>query len=104
MVLLLGPGLTGGARWDAAPRTHDGNERSLDGGLRYAVEGRSYEAFRDLLTWNVVPTVPDFQLAVEQAFAAWTSVDPATGLGTNLSFVADFGTPVANSPLKNCLG
>ena len=29
-----GSGLNGGWRWDAAPRTISGNERSLDGGLR----------------------------------------------------------------------
>jgi hypothetical protein len=35
-------------RWDAAPHFVDGVERSLDGGLRYSVQGGSYEAYRDL--------------------------------------------------------
>jgi hypothetical protein len=96
-VLISGNGLAGGIRWDAAPRTIDDNERSLDGGLRYSLQGGSYEAFRDLLRWNTVPDVADFQLAVEQAFAAWTTMDPATGLHTDVAFVADLGTPVAGS-------
>src|SRR5690242_16734548 len=74
-------GLAGGARWDAAPRTITGNERSLDGGLRFSLEGGSFEAFRDMFQWTSVPTVANFQLAVENAFAAWTSVDPVSGLG-----------------------
>lgn len=96
-VLIGGSGLSGGIRWDAAPRNIDGNERSLDGGLRYSLQGGSYEAFRDLLSWNNVPIVADFQLAVEQAFAAWTTVDPVSGLHTDVSFVADFATAVAGS-------
>ena len=77
-VLLSGDGLAGGYRWDAAPRTINDNERSLDGGLRYSLQGGSFEAYRDLLHWpeSQVPSVEDFQLAVEQAFAAWTAVDP----------------------------
>ncbi len=94
-VFFSGSGLSGGARWDAAPRVIGGRERSLDGGLRYSVSGGSYEAFRDMFSWNVTPSVAEFQEAVEAAFGAWTAVDPATGLGTDLSFVADFSVAVA---------
>ncbi|MCY4746694.1 PEP-CTERM sorting domain-containing protein [Pelomonas sp. UHG3] len=89
-------GLTGGVfRWDAAARTIDGNERSLDGGLRYSMSGGSFEAFRDRFTWSgAAPTVAAFTQAVQDSFAAWASVDPVTGLGTALSFVADLGTSV----------
>ena len=38
-------------RWDAAPRYVNGEERSLDGGLRYSIGGGSYEAFRDEFLW-----------------------------------------------------
>ncbi|MGI9456328.1 MAG: hypothetical protein ACR2NU_07180 [Aeoliella sp.] len=90
--------ITGGSRWDAAPKTIGSNERSLDGGLRYSLEGGSYEAYRDLFTWSGgVPAVADFQTAVEQAFDAWESDDPATGLTTDLSFVADLGTTVVGT-------
>jgi hypothetical protein len=93
-------GLEGAARWDAAPRLFGGVfERSLDGGLRYSMEGGSYEAYRDLFTWNVVPSVSDFQLAVENAFASWTVTDPNTGLGTQLSFSYDPNTIVVGSLL-----
>jgi hypothetical protein len=91
-------GLTGGSRWDAAPKNIGLNERSLNGGLRYSLEGGSYEAYRDMFAWSGgVPTVPAFQLAVEQSFAAWTSVDPVSGLGTTLSFAADLGTAVVGT-------
>lgn len=89
-------------RWDAAPHFVDGVERSLDGGLRYSVTGGSYEAFRDALSWETTPpSVPDFQRAIEQAFAAWEAVDPATGLGTNLRFVPDLDTPVFAEPVES---
>ena len=81
--------LGGGFRWDAAARTISGNERSLDGGLRYSVQGGSMQAYRDLFSWNVVPTVAAFTTAVNQAFDAWASVDPVTGKSTALSFVDD---------------
>ena len=84
-----------GSRWDAAPRTIAGNERSLAGGLRYSVTGGSYSAYRDQFSWNTVPSVAAFQQAVEQAFGAWTSVDPVSGFGTSVSFASDFATPVA---------
>jgi hypothetical protein len=90
--------IAGGSRWDAAPRVIGPNERSLAGGLRYSMDGQSFQAYRDRFSWNVVPSVPDFQAAVQQAFAAWTSVDGASGLGTNVSFVADLATPVVGNP------
>jgi hypothetical protein len=95
-------GLGGGSRWDAAARTIDigGSswERSLDGGLRYSVQGGSFQAFRDLFTWQGgAPALASFQTAVQQAFDAWTVVDPVSGLGTKLKFVADLGTPVVGS-------
>ena len=81
-------------RWDAAPRDVVEEERSLDGGLRYSLEGGSYEAFRDQLTWGTVPTGAELQSAVHSAFDAWTTTDPATGLGTSLHFVEDLATEV----------
>ena len=86
---------TGILRWHADPHFIDGVERSLDGGLRYSIEGGSYEAFRDKFEWaDPAPTVAEFQAAVEQAFANWEALDPATGLGTDLYFVPDFDTPI----------
>ena len=82
-------------RWDAAPRTIAGNERSLDGGLRYAVSGGSLDAFRDQFTWNVLPSSSAFTAAVKNAFNAWTVVDPVSGFGTALSFVYDPSVAVA---------
>ena len=92
-----GNGLSGGYRWDAAPRSVAGEERSLQGGLRYSVAGGSYQSFRDQFSWNSVPTVAAFQQTVERSFGAWTSVDPVSGLGTSVSFVADFSTQVRGS-------
>lgn len=93
-----GATIGGGSRWDAAPRNINiggtNFERSLSGGLRFSLQGGSFQAYRDLFTWNVVPTVPQFQTAVTQAFNAWASVDPVSGVGTQLSFVADLSTPV----------
>lgn len=88
------------ARWDAGPRMFDLGEvgqfeRSLDGGLRYSLQGGSYEAFRDAFTWaDAVPALPDFVAAVDGAFATWTTTDPDTGLFTSLRFTADLDTPV----------
>ncbi|TMA35948.1 MAG: PEP-CTERM sorting domain-containing protein [Deltaproteobacteria bacterium] len=96
---VTGGTLEGAARWDAAPRVLYGQERSLAGGLRYSIQGGSYEAFRDRFDWgNHLPTVAQFQDAVEGAFAQWTVTDPATGLGTNLAFVPDFATAPEMSP------
>jgi len=87
-----------GSRWDAAPRTFGEEiqlERALDGGLRYSLQTGSYAGFRDLFTWaGEAPAVEQFTAAIEAAFDAWTVVDPATGLGTDLYFVPDLGTAV----------
>jgi len=88
-------GLTNGSRWDAASRDVGGNERSLAGGLRYSLEGGGYQAYRDLFSWQgAAPNVIDFTNAIQQAFAAWTITDPASGLATDLYFVQDLATPV----------
>jgi hypothetical protein len=86
--------IAGGSRWDAAARTVGANERSLNGGLRYSLQGGSFLAYRDLFQWDAVPTVAAFQTAVEQAFAAWESTDPVTGLTTDVRFVPDLATAV----------
>jgi hypothetical protein len=44
-----------------------------------------------------VPTVAQFQQAIQQAFAAWESTDTVTGLHSEVSFVADLATPVVGS-------
>ena len=90
------------SRWNAEPHLVDGVERSLDGGLRYAMSGGSYEAFRDQFQWKVPqPTVAEFQAAVEHAFGLWEVVDPATGLGTDLRFVPDFVTQAVAQPIPD---
>ncbi len=99
-VIFGNTGLSNGSRWDASPRSIGGNERSLDGGLRYSLQGGSYQAYRDIFNWSVVPSVPDFTQAIQDAFAAWTVTDPVSGLGSSLSFVEDLGTPVA-APASN---
>jgi hypothetical protein len=87
-------------RWDAndASRVYmpdEGSiERSLVGGLRYSVEGGSLEAFFDQFTWNTAPTQDAFSQAFANAFNHWLDVDPATGLGTTISFTEDFSTAV----------
>lgn len=88
--------LTGGDRWDAAPRNVPFlGERSLNGGLRYNMQGGSFTAYRNLFTWSgTAPTAAQFEGAVRQAFAAWESVDPVSGFGTSLRFVRDSDTPV----------
>lgn len=88
---------TAGVRWDAAPVVIGGVERSLSGGIRYSLHGGSYEAFRDRFQWSVVPTVSEFQTVIHQSFGAWQSVDPVSGLGTNLSFVSDLSTQVVGA-------
>lgn len=99
VVFGLTPGTLGnGYRWDAAPRTVNlsgqNYERSLNGGLRFSLQGGSYQSYRDLFAWNVVPSVAAFTTAVNQAFSAWTATDPATGLVSGVSFTADLNTPV----------
>ena len=97
--VLCAPDAGVACRWDAAPFVaYPYGERSLDGGLRYSLQGGSWQAFRDLFHWTVVPSVADFEDAIETAFAAWTVVDPATGLGTSIAFVADLATPVFVTP------
>jgi hypothetical protein len=97
-----GATLGGGSRWDAAPRivnvSGSNVERSLDGGLRFSLQGGSYQAYRDLFTWSGgAPSVAAFTTAVNQAFNAWAVVDPATTFGTALNFVPDLATPVVGS-------
>lgn len=90
-----GNGLGGGSRWDASARTINGVERSLDGGLRYSVQGGSMESFRDLFSWQTAaPTVAAFTSTIQSAFDVWTAVDPVSGLGSDLNFVADLSTGV----------
>ncbi|MGL4400618.1 MAG: hypothetical protein ACRCXD_12175 [Luteolibacter sp.] len=91
-------GLAGGSRWEAAPRTMSGMERSLSGGLRFSLQGGSYQAYRDLLAWNgTPPSVAEFEQAVLQAFAVWTATDPVTGLDTNVRFVPDLATATSTA-------
>lgn len=96
-----GATIGGGSRWDAAPRNINlsgtNYERSLNGSLRYSLQGGSFQVYRDLFSWNAVPSVADFQTAVQQAFDAWTVTDPVSGLGTPLSFVPDLTTSVIGS-------
>ncbi|GHE92937.1 PEP-CTERM sorting domain-containing protein [Thalassotalea profundi] len=94
-VIFNNNGLSGGSRWDASEREVFGvGERSLAGGLRYSVQGGSFEAYRDMFSWNEQPTVNAFTYTVQSAFDVWTTVDPISGLGTNLRFVADLDTAV----------
>ncbi len=88
-------GLNGGFRWDAAERTIGGFERSLNGGLRYSLQGGSFESFRDSFSWSGgAPSVPVFQSAVQSAFDAWGATDPVSGLTSQLRFVPDLMTSV----------
>lgn len=90
----------GVTRWNADPHFVDGFERSLDGGLRYSFQGGNYASFRDLFNWGQrVPTVEDFQAAVENSFSAWESVDPVSGLETDIRFTPDLDTPIVINPL-----
>ena len=89
--------LANGYRWDAAPQMMNGYERSLDGGLRYSVEGGSFTAYRDMFSWQTTPTVGAFQSAINNAFNAWTVVDSDTNLATDLYFVEDVATPVSKT-------
>ena len=94
-VIFGNSGLSWGSRWDAAPRTISGRERSLDGGLRYSLQGGSYEAFRDLFSWQGAPPgVAEFQAADEDALEAWTIFGPASQLRSDLEFTEDLGTAV----------
>ncbi|GAA5133885.1 PEP-CTERM sorting domain-containing protein [Thalassotalea piscium] len=101
-VIFNNNGLSGGSRWDASERVVFGaGERSLASGLRYSLQGGSYEAYRDFFTWNELPSVNAFTYTVKSAFNVWTSVDPISGLGTDLRFVEDFDTPVQGANYLN---
>ena len=84
--------LGGGYRWDADYYEIGGRERSLDGGLRYSMQGGSLTTYRDLFSWDISPTLEAFGITIRQAFNAWQSVDPVTGLTTSLNFVDDSAT------------
>lgn len=87
------------ARWDAAPRTVEGVERSLAGGLRYSIETGSYAGLRDQFDW--VPSPPreaDFAQAIANAFEHWEVIDARTGLPAAYHFVEDLGTPAVDDP------
>ncbi len=87
--------LIGGARWDANERIIAGvGERSLAGGIRYSVQGGSFESFRDAFSWSSLPSIADFANGVQSAFDIWSSVDPVSGLGSDLYFVPDLTTEV----------
>jgi hypothetical protein len=90
--------LAGGFRWNASETTFNTSqgsvERSLAGGLRYAVSG-GYETYRNQFNWAATPTVDAFRAAIANAFVPWTAVDPVSGFGTSLSFVEDLATPTS---------
>lgn len=87
------------ARWDAAPRTVGGEERSLDGGLRYSIGGGSYEAFRDRIRWiPQQPSAEEVREAIRRAFDHWTIDDPVTGLPSGFHFVEDLETEAVDDP------
>jgi hypothetical protein len=83
-------------RWDAAARNNfsSGLERSLVGGLRYSAEGGSLSNWYSEFSFSDGTTATDFSGLVNAAFSAWTVPDPVSGLTTDLSFAADFGTAV----------
>ncbi len=87
------------ARWDAAPRTVEGVERSLDGGLRYSIETGSYAGLRDQLSWlGAPPSAQAFAEAIERAFEHWEVIDAASGLPAAYHFVEDLGTTAVDDP------
>ena len=88
---------SGWARWDAAPRFVGGEDRSLEGGLRYSLETGTYAGLRDQISWiGSPPSDADFEAAVVRAFENWTIVDPATGLPAGFHFVPDLATAVVD--------
>lgn len=98
--------LGGGSRWDAAPRVINLSgtlsERSLDGGLRYSLQGGSFQAYRDSFSWSgPAPSVAAFQAAVQQAFDCWTVTDPVSKAPSTLRFVADLNTAVVSGNTGN---
>ena len=91
----VAPDLSGGRRWDAAPRMSGSMERSLDGGLRWNMEGGSFDNFRSLFTWQgSEPATQDFSDAIFTSFDAWSAVDPNLATAGPLAFVHDPLTPV----------
>jgi len=90
----------GWVRWDAAPRIIGGEDRSLDGGLRYSIETGTYAGLRDQFMWvpSTGPTEAAFEAAITRAFEHWTIVDPETALPATFYFVADLSTPVVDVP------
>lgn len=93
----------GWARWDAAPRYVGGEERSLDGGLRYSIEHGDYAVLRDDVLWLAgnPPSVADFEAAIARAFEHWEAVDPATALPAGFYFVEDLSTPAVDQAPNN---
>lgn len=96
---MIGSFSSGWVRWDAAPRFIGGEERSLEGGLRYWIETGSYADLRDQFLWvPFPPTTEDFAAAIGRAFEHWTLVDPETGLPGAVYFVEDLATPAVDAP------
>ena len=90
------------SRWDAAPRTVNGVERSLDGGLRYSIEHGDYGILRDEFMWlGTPPSDQAFADAIARAFEYWEVVDPATGLPAAFHFVEDLSTPAVDQAPRN---
>jgi hypothetical protein len=87
-------------RWDAAPRYIGGEDRSLDGGLRYSIETGTYAGLRDQFMWvpSPGPTEGDFEATIKRAFEHWTIVDPETALPATFHFVEDLSTPAVDVP------
>ena len=56
------------------------------------MQGGSLTTYRDLFSWDISPTLEAFGITIRQAFNAWQSVDPVTGLTTSLNFVDDSAT------------
>lgn len=95
---VIGSSSSGWVRWDAAPRFIGGEERSLEGGLRYSIETGSYADLRDQFLWvPFAPTTEDFAAAIGRAFEHWTLVDPETGLPGAVYFVEDLATPAVDA-------
>ncbi|MEM9177469.1 MAG: hypothetical protein AAGC67_19815 [Myxococcota bacterium] len=90
------------ARWDAALRFVDGEERSLVGGLRYSIEHGDYGVLKDEFLWlGTPPTDAEFEEAVGRAFEHWEIVDPATALPAGFYFVEDLATTAVDQPPTN---
>lgn len=90
---------SGWARWDAAPRYVGGEERSLDGGLRYSIETGSYAGLRDQFIWiGTPPSAQAFADTIARAFEHWEVVDVSTGLPAAFHFVEDLATTAIDQP------